>query len=288
MCRRPRPGVSRPSDIPPGTWSASAGLGEDFRPMIEVGGCLEHGEGDPTRLLRRRVTGETRGDEAVVVRPHGAVVVAERVERRLPGGQCAHPQPLNSRSPMMWSTTASTLESSTIPLHSSWPMFEARVGTCLPSPSTPERRSRRSEIEIEPGLEARPRRVPAGRPWRRRAIPREPAGRYGSAHRTRSPAARRWRAVSSPVHHRGTRWSPRSPSSTGSPTTVKVAALVLQIAVAVQVAVVFQPVQRRSRLRPTRPRDRCRLTSVRTHQGRSRTAVWSPRTRSTATAAVTV
>ena len=58
--------------------------------MIEVASCLEHGDGDPASLLAAPVAGEARSDESVVVRPHCAVVVAERVERRLPRSQGAY------------------------------------------------------------------------------------------------------------------------------------------------------------------------------------------------------
>src|SRR4029453_17067635 len=58
--------------------------------MIEVASCLEHGNGDPAGLLAAPVPGEAGSDEPVVGGPHWAVVVAERVERRLPRGQGAY------------------------------------------------------------------------------------------------------------------------------------------------------------------------------------------------------
>src|SRR5690606_28170908 len=49
------------------------------KPAVERGGGVEYGDGDTLRVLHEAVTHESCDDDRVVVRPHGAVVVAHGV-----------------------------------------------------------------------------------------------------------------------------------------------------------------------------------------------------------------
>src|SRR5581483_6866594 len=62
-------------------------LGE---PVVEVRGRLDHRVEDALRVVAATGTGEPQGDEGVVVRPHGAVVVDEWVVSAFAGRHRAH------------------------------------------------------------------------------------------------------------------------------------------------------------------------------------------------------
>ena len=57
------------------------------------------------------------------------------LNRPSPSARVRTPQPENSRLPMRCAATALALDLSTIPLHRRWPLFEVSVSTCRPSSS---------------------------------------------------------------------------------------------------------------------------------------------------------
>ena len=164
---------------------------------------------------------EAPGDQRVVVRPDGAVVVLERVEAaRPPGTSSARPSPTRAPRPSAASTTASTRSGGTIPLQSRWPMFEQSESTgslvrverervVAAAPVDPERL-------VEACLAARPPPARAARRARGRARPRAPARPCGASRRRRSPGPRPGRSAARRASRRRTSASRRSPSTTGS------------------------------------------------------------------------
>ena len=181
-------------------------------------------------------------------RPHQEI--HERRPRRdeeaqqytLPSASVRTPQPEKSLSDEV-PATLFALDLSTMPLHSRWPLFEARASICLPSLSRPSAKYSPSSTQ-KSRLKRRLRSAAC------RSSSSANAGSFQTSRarraprilrRRRSPGARRSHAGSPACGRRGRRSSPRSPSSTGSRGRFLVAPLVRDVTVVHQVGVVVDP-----------------------------------------------
>ena len=205
------------------------------------------------RLLLEAVAAQAPGDERVVERPDRA----RRGSRSgcsgpRPRRACGRPSRRTAAAPIRCRATALAFDLSTMPLHSRWPLFEVSESTWLPSGVEGEREVLAvldPEVAVEAALEVGRLASRAGRRAPGPSRPRAPAGRRAPSRRRRSPGARRSRAGSRAGGRRGTRSSPRSPSSTGSRGPVSsLRRWYADVAVALQVGVVVDPVERRARL----------------------------------------
>ena len=119
------------------------------------------------------------GDERAVEGPHGADVVADRVVAPLALGERPTPQPEKSLRPMRCFTTAFAFDLSTMPLQSSWPLFDERESTCF-LPCRAQARATPS-LTQKSRLKRRRGRPPAARGPRREPGPSDESSQAGAA-----------------------------------------------------------------------------------------------------------
>ena len=253
--RRPTPAAAPRSDTRSGTASRrGARPGEHLRELpAEVGGRVEHAAHDLLALLPVALPREAPRDQGVVVGPHGAVVVAERVEAGVVGRHRADaPARPERRRSSAGRRSPRRAPGGTIPVTEQVPDVR---GERVDAPLLAVERERVEaaalldpERLVERASRARPPRARAGRRARGRATPsRAISAMRRSSRRRRSPAPRT--ARSAPVAMRPS-WK-RCESARVLPRLhlepVRRAPLELDEAVAVAVAPLVDPAQRRER-----------------------------------------
>ena len=165
------------------------------------------------------VAPQAPGDDRVVVRPHRADVVADRIVRALARGHRPHaPAREQRRRPSGARTHALglVLVGDAAPQQVPDVRGERVDLALLPSSASAKKLAlRHPEVLVEARLELRGLALQLLGPARDRSRPRAPGAPSAAWRRRRSPAARRSRAASAPASRRRRRSSPTSPSSTG-------------------------------------------------------------------------
>ena len=239
----------------------------------------------------RAVPGEARRDQRVVVRPDGAVVVLDRVVGGSPSADIVRtPQPENSGAdPAGAATVARGMVGRRMPLHSRWPMLEVRVDG--PLVAVERQRVEAALGQPEVALEARPQLLGLGaraagqrrrRPQTSRGQPRAaPLRVVGVA----LDLAGRDRRLGEPAVGEDDRVPGVLPALVARGPFSRLRRLVLDVAVAVEVAVASIHSSAARALGSSSPTARGRRSTARTRRARRGTAASSRRCRSTASAA---
>ena len=242
------------------------------------------------RLVLEPVAPQPPRDERVVERPDRADVVADRVVPPLALGERAHaPAREQPRPHRDGRATAFAFDLSTMPLHSRWPLFDASASTWLPSASSASAKYSPSSTQ-KSRLKRRFRSAAcfSSVVGERGVLPdlaREPGAAQLGVVRVALELARRAREAGQAavaVRDRVPRVLPALVLEPG----LLVAALVRDVAVALEVGVLVDPVQRGPRLVLEVAHElACRRSSARTRRAARRTAASRRRSRSTASAA---